>query len=84
MYTPAPPYEDVPKEGVPRITEEEFLSLKEAGEAISKARSEFARRLNNILNRYGKTQIEVDKSGKFSFIVNEIRGHNIERMECIV
>lgn len=75
-YTPAK-IKDDPIEGCPRITEEEFTSLKEAGEAISKAKSNFARINDNILTRYGRKQIEeIGENGTIKAF-SMIQGHNI-------
>lgn len=74
---------DEPVEGCPRITEEEFLSLKEAGEMISTARREFARLNDNILNKYGKKQIEEIREDRTVKSISMIQGHNIITMTPI-
>jgi hypothetical protein len=81
MYTPAPPYEDVPKENVPRITEEEFQAISEAGKKMGEATNFYRKIHAEILEKYSKPIMFNSNGGP-----NEcyyIQGHNVEHAVCV-
>ena len=81
MYTPAPPYEDIPKEGTSRITEEEFEAISEAGRKIGEATNSYRKIHGEILKRYSKPVI-LNENG-VPKEVYYIQGHNVEHAVCL-
>ena len=77
------PHQDIPLEGCPRITEEEFQSLAEKGREIAKARKEFYVVQNEILARYGRKSIEENWEDGQPKKTNGIVGHNLLTFDCV-
>ena len=81
MYTPAPPYEDVPKEGVPRITEEEFQIILDAKIKMAEATNTYRRLHSEILKRYAPPVV-LNENGSPSECYY-VEGHNVEHAVCV-
>ena len=82
MYTPYV-YEDVPKEGVPRITDEEFSELSDAAFAKRRAEDVLYKIKTRILQKYGKREYENVGVDGLPETYWSIQGHNVEKMTVV-
>jgi len=81
MYTLAPPYEDVPKEGIPRITEEEFEAIQDAGRKMGEATNFYRKMHSSIVSKYSNP-VACNSDGAPTEVYI-LRGHNVEHATCI-
>ena len=82
MYTPYV-YEDVPRDGIPRITDEEYASLLTAAKAVRESKDAWEKLNCDILSRYGKPRREDFDDDGLPSTFWSIKGHNIEKMSVI-
>jgi len=80
MYTP---YEDVPRLGVQRITDEEFSELIKAMSAKRRAEDILYETTTRILSNYGKQRYEDHDEKGLPKTCWNIIGHNIEKMTVV-
>jgi hypothetical protein len=82
MYTPYF-YEDVPRDGVPRITNEEYAALLAGSKAAREAKDAWEKLNCDILRRYGKPRQEDFDDDGLPATFWSIKGHNIEKMTVV-